>query len=506
MIFRFFVYGIVIVILSDIPNSFGIAYYGAYAIIVFLMLSICILPFRTALILLLMLAIAGKDIVSVGGVADTQLLFSTSSIWQMRLGPIRPSWFVFTVILCQFFKAQKIKFPPFFNRAILWFATVPVITGLIYGGFFGDHASIEVVRDLKFPLMLLMSTILFLSLYRTDPRNLTLVLSVFVGVLLARHFIDLLYFITNFGPAIAEGVSRVSVDSAKGGVVFLVFFGTILIWVRRRVLLGSVITISSILLLAAYGTRMLWVTFFLGGIVLLLTLGIRRSVFFVSIMALLTVVGIWTLFVANPESAEVITARSVTITQGRDVSKFGVAVDPNIISRIDPIRFAEGLNILDTARRGNTWMWGTGYGGFYDDIAINFPLILIKGTVFPYYSFETGRFYYAHFFPMMIFLKHGLLGLVLISALWIIPGYTISKIMRKGNIFSTGKSIMLNATMLCMVAFLVTAMFQLYWSGKGLFINGMIIASCVEFARHYPGNAVSGVQYRKRTGTKDINS
>ena len=59
MIFRFFVYGIVIVILSDIPNNFGIVYYGAYAVIGFLMLSICILPFRTALTLLLMLAIAG---------------------------------------------------------------------------------------------------------------------------------------------------------------------------------------------------------------------------------------------------------------------------------------------------------------------------------------------------------------------------------------------------------------------------------------------------------------
>ncbi|TFB10144.1 hypothetical protein E3V36_04700 [Candidatus Marinimicrobia bacterium MT.SAG.2] len=485
MIFRFFVYGIVIVILSDIPNNFGIAYYGAYAIIGFLMLSICILPFRTALILLLMLAIAGKDIVSFGDLADAQLLYSTSSIWQMRLGPIRPSWFVFTVILCQFFKARKITLPPFINRAILWFATVPVITGLIYGGFFGDYASIEVVRDLKFPLMLLMSTILFLSLYRTDPRNLTLVLSVFVGVLLARHFIDLLYFVANFGPAIAEGVNRVSEDSAKGGVVFLIFFGVILIWVRKRVLLGSAITILSILLLATYGTRMLWLTFLLGGIVLLSILGIRRSVFFVSMMGLLTTVSIWTLFITKPESLEVITARSITITQGRDVSKFDVGVNPNIISRIDPVRFAEGLNIIDSVKRRNAYMWGMGYGGFYDDIALKFPLILIKASAFPDYSFETGKFYSAHFFPLVIYLKYGLLGLVLIPALWIIPGSNIFRKLRNRNIFSKGKPMLLNGMMLCMVAFLVTAMFQLYWSGKGLFINGMIIASCVEFTKQY---------------------
>jgi len=31
----------------------------------------------------------------------------------------------------------------------------------------------------------------------------------------------------------------------------------------------------------------------------------------------------------------------------------------------------------------------------------------------------------------------------------------------------------------------VTAMFWLYWSGKGLFINGLVLAMCTEFVRRW---------------------
>ena len=104
-------------------------------------------------------------------------------------------------------------------------------------------------------------------------------LAAFIGVLLARHAMDLVYFLTNVGPAIAEGVSRASDDSAKGGAAFLAFFGLMLIWARRRVAIGSLIATVAVFLIAAYATRYLWITFLTGALLLVFLLDLEESIF-----------------------------------------------------------------------------------------------------------------------------------------------------------------------------------------------------------------------------------
>lgn len=494
-IIRFFVFSLALVLVSDVPNNWGGLYNSACVIVGFLLFAVLVLPVRPALILLLLLAVAGKDIISSGAMD----MYSTASIWHMQLGPIRPSWIMFGCLLLQFLKFQKISVPLLIKLAILWCLTVPIVTGMIYGGIFADYASIEAVTDLKIFLMLLPSTILFLSLYRRDKRNLPLVLSAFVGVLLARHLIDLVYFVANLGPVIAEGVSRASEDSAKGCIVFLVFFGVTMIWAHKRVLLGSTISILSVLLLVAYGTRMLWITFVLGCFILLFVLGFRRSVFFIFIVTLLTIAGGGALFIVHPESAKIVYSRFATITEGRPVHTFSVPVEDNLISRIDPVRYGEVLNIFDSTTSRYTYLWGTGYGGFYEDSAVDFPDSLIDGSAFANYSLETGKFYRAHFFPVHIFLKYGLVGLLCISALWIIPGYAVFKILHNKKSFASDQPKMLHSTMLSLLLFLATGMFQLYWSGKGLFVNGIIIASFIVFSSRYSVSVVEREGYVART-------
>ena len=132
-IVRYFIYGLALVAISDVPSTWGVLFIFARGVLALLLFASFVMPIRPAVLLLFMLAIAGQDIVSFGDLTE----YSTASIWQMRFGPINPSWIIFGCLFWQLLKIWKIiAVPPLVKRAILWFATVPVITGLFYGGFF----------------------------------------------------------------------------------------------------------------------------------------------------------------------------------------------------------------------------------------------------------------------------------------------------------------------------------------------------------------------------------
>lgn len=510
---NFFLWGLVLVAVSDVPNHWGLAFYCAQGILALLLLIAFLLPVPKAMLLLSLLTVAGQDIVSSAKFSES---FATASIWQIRFGNLNPSWIIFGCLMVQMLKAAPLTIPASVKKAILWFASVPVAAGIVYGGFGTEHAGIEVPIDLKFPLMLLMSIVLFLTVLRRDSGYLPHLLAAFIGVLLARHAVDLIYFIFNWGPAIAEGVSRVSEDSGKGGVVFLVFFGLLLSWRSeflhrerpdsiesgldfqarnrhssrqnslnsyvRRLFVGPAIAAPAVLLLAAYGTRLLWITFIAGAVVLLSVLKSRRSALILLLLVAAGFGGIWALSVINPESAQIVLVRFRTLTEGRSFDDpDAVGVDYNIVSRVDPVRYAETLNIIESAHERLSYFWGSGYGGYYEDKVAYFPHNL--QSAFPQYSFDTGKFYRAHDYFMHIFLKYGLVGLIIITCLWFAPGHALFRMFRSADMLRKDQPLLLHGTMLCVVSFLATAMLQLYWSGKGLFINGMIIASCMDFIR-----------------------
>lgn len=427
--------------------------------------------------LLFMLAIAGKDIDSSGYAGSG---FATASIWQIGFGPVNAGYIIFGCLLWQLLRIKIITVQPFVRRAIIWFSTVPIVAAIIYGGFLTENAMVEAVVDMRFALMLMASIIMFYSFLKKYPEYFNTLLVAFICLLLARHMMDLIYVIANIGPEIAQDVSRGSEDSAKGAVVILIYLGMALILAKRHMLTGGAIVISSVVLLVAYGTRNLWITFLLGILVFISFLGLRKGVKFILIGAFLTIAGIWVLFIVNPTTAEIINARSKSLIEGRPVEKFGVAVEYNIISRIDQVRYAQVFNVLDSINRRYAWLWGTGYGGYYEDEVIPFPHDL--QSAFAEYSFQTGKYYRTHQFTTHMFLKHGLLGWLCIISLWLIPGIVLFKIYRKKDMFAKNQPVLLHCVMLCFAAFLPTGMFQTFWSSKGLFLNGMIIASCMAFA------------------------
>ncbi len=494
----FFCCGLALVFVSDVPNIWGGYFVVARVSLAVLLFITLLLPIRPAILLMLLLALAGQDIVSSGNVSATDLDYSTASIWQMGLGPLNPSMIITALLIWRLSRIRKKIIPSFVKWAFLWFVTVPVIAGLVYGGMYSEHAGVQVAQDLKFVIMLLTSIVLFLSVMRGDRKYLSQVVAVFVGVLFARHLVDLIYVIANVGPVLSAGVSRGSEDSAKGGVVFLLYFGLILFVIQKRPILGILITIPSVILLVAYGTRNLWVTFVFGVLVLLLFTGVRRWLILVPVGVVLLSVGIWALRLVNPRSLEIVQVRSRSITEGRPVDEFAVRVQDNWLSRIDQVRYAQILNVFDSLGKRYAYLWGTGYGGYYEDSAVLFQHDLKSS--FAQYSLDEGRYFRTHSFSTHMFLKYGLFGMIFIYALWFIPLYGLFRIWRRRNMFAANQPLMFHAVILCIAAFMPTAMFQTYWSGKGLFINGLIIAVALEFSRHSSGLG-ENFQRRKRAAT-----
>lgn len=482
---RAFLFALPLVIASDMPSTTGWMFVVCTGITASLLLFSLLLPPQKALLVILVTALAGRDINLGGYETDIEI----ASVWANYIGPLKPSWIIFTIVFLQILRLKKLFVPRVVSWAIVWFASVPFLAGLFYGGLTGPHAGIQAIVDFKVPMMLLSSLVLYLSVIKRHPDFPFALIAVLMGGLFARHFADLIYVAYNVGPEITEGISRGSLDSAKGAVVLLLLFSTLLVFVHKRFLYGTALTLAFAALLVSYGTRMLWITTLIGSLVLLFSFSLQRRMLLAGLVVVLAIAGAWGSVVLNPESARVAYLRFQTITEGRPISKFSVDVAPNLFSRIDPTRYGQFLNLMETSTRRGSVLWGLGYGGYYEDRAV--PMHYDVGSAFPEYSYETGYFYRAHFFPAHIFLKYGLVGLWIIGAMWVVPGWYLFTFFRGTNYASGRKTPVPLSVMRCLMAFLATSMFQLYWSGKGLFISGVILALCIDFSIRHCGMKAS---------------
>lgn len=465
---KFAVFAIIVALLSDVNSAQGGLYWVAKISIASLLVISIFSPVRIGLIIFFILLIVGQDITQ----APSEMFFwgpiATSSIWSFNIGPIRPSWIIAVSCIIHIAKVAWLQTNNTVKLALVWFATVPILTGFMYSGSTKEIAIIEVPVDLKFGIMLLLSIILFYSLLAKYPQYLATLVAVFVGSLLARHSIDFIYWLMRYGPLLSVTTPRASVDSAKGGVIFLLLYSIYLTIVQKKFISGLIIGIVSVLLIVVFATRGLWVTAFLGCILLLFILGIRRGLIAVPIVAIVVLSGIQLVEKIQPQTSEFVSKRAETFTLG--------TVGKNYLESLDPIRYRQIFNTFDTSFRRGALLWGSGYGSYYTDDAIPFPVELIGA--FPFYSRTTGKFYRAHDYFLHVLFKHGLIGLIIITALWLVPGWQCYKLARADRTLMSG-------TLACLVAFLITGFNQLFWSGKGLFLNGFVIAVLFSVADQY---------------------
>src|SRR5690606_10353930 len=103
------------------------------------------------------------------------------------------------------------------------------------------------------------------------------------------------------------------------------------------------IFILGLILLFAYSTRMLWVTFVLGLLLVVFSLDYKNKIKF--IISLPVIIIMFLLMIKLP-AFELQYNRLLTITEGRSEEDMVVNVEYNFISRIDPVRYAQYVNVI----------------------------------------------------------------------------------------------------------------------------------------------------------------
>jgi hypothetical protein len=463
-IVAFFIFGVLVALLADVRDYSGMFLFARGVLVGLLVLSL-LLPARWAIPIFFVVTVVGVDRLQAAGEIFTHGEFTTASIWRIWLGPIRPSWIVTICAFVQIVKVLPLVIDKPVKIAAIWFATVPLVTGYAYGGFHTGVAFIHIPSDIRLGVMLILGVVLYRSLLRKYPDYLTILLALLAGVLLARHFVNVVYFLIGHGGRGLTGAIRVSVDAAKSTVIFALLFGLYLTLKKKRFVLGPVISLGSSILVVVFATRMIWLLAIVGCAILLYIYGAKRALIMLPVVLVMAWGGIRVIRALKPLTAEVIAIRVETFTPGRS---------GNILMRVDPIRYMQVANSTNTNLKRFAVFWGSGYGGYYTDEVITFPRELTDA--FPEYSAITGKFYFCHNYVLEVLFKHGIIGLIIITSLWLVPGW------RCYRLFDKRDSSMLSGFTACLLAFLPTAIFHLWWSGKGLLINGFIIAALMSIA------------------------
>ncbi len=460
--------GFIVALLSDVPGTAGPIFIGARAVLLLLLVISLFLPARIAIPLFFILLVGGVDSVQTSSAKSTEGLQTVAGLWKFQVSIIRPSWFVAACILIQMLKVMPIHINKVTKHAIVWFATVPVITSIMYGAPYTIARSIEIPQDLRFAVVLVANIILFYNFFRKYPESINIMLAVLVGCFLSRYACDTIYWFVGRGATIA-GLNRVSVDSAKSCVIFNLLFAIWLIVKHKKIVLGTVLGLSSCLLLMVYATRLNWVTAVLACAILLVLFGAKRLLIVFPIFLIIVFGSIKLIAVFSPET---------TLALSETAGEFSFEqTNTNYLVKLDPLRYGEIVNSLNTTAKRLAFVWGNGYGSYYTDEVFAFPSSLVDAH--PVYSEKTGEFYWLHNFPFQMLFKHGIIGAVIIFGLWILPARKFYKYFDR-----TDKSLY-GGIMLCLLAFILPAMINLWWSGKGLFINGFIIGLFMALADFY---------------------
>lgn len=457
MLLKVFILAVIISLISDIPKGNVSLYFVGLILIIILAFSSIFLSKKQAVINYLIIMLSGRDIWIDGG-------REVASIWQQQLFFINPSLIVTIISLIILIKIKLDKIKKYVLLVLLVFLLIPLFSGIYSGALIGEALPLEIIVDLKFCIMLTIGLILANSILEKKIFEINDFLKIIFIILFARHIVDFYYYLIGYGPYFSDLANRVSLDSLKGAVILLIYYSLFKMLDGYRNIGYISIFILGLILLFAYSTRMLWVTFTLGLLLVVFSLDSKKSIKF--IVSLPVIVILFLLMIKLP-AFELQYNRLLTITEGRSEEDMVVNVEYNFISRIDPVRYAQYVNVIYSLKSDISLFFGKGIGGFYQ----NYPLIVPNTleAAYPEYSFETGKYYKTHDMVSHIILKFGLIGLSFYIYLYFLSFKGWLKIM---NYYSNN----LTKAYFCMFP---TIMLQFYWSGKNLLFAGMYL--CIGF-------------------------
>lgn len=472
---KWFFVALMFVAVADVPASFGSIYIVSKTLLFVLSFGSLLLPIRSSAIVLAIITIACRDVVQTQGEMQAQGEIAIASIWHGGFGPIRPAWIVMGFACILAIRASATLYSRQVRHVILYFASIPVLTAIVYGIAEQQFDLAEAISDLKVPMFLLAGTIIFVRIFTSQSGAVAEMSSVFLGAIAARHVVDFGYWLLGIG-SYFETVTRVSVDSTKGTVAFLLLFALAMIVERRHVLLAGIIVVGSSVLLIVFMTRGLWLSTALGTVLFLHIIGAKRSTIALVCMAIVAFGALQVISFVKPRTMTLALQRLMPKTAGAG----------NVFKSFDWGRYTEVINSTSTTLKRGAVLWGSGYGSYYSESAMMFPDKMTDA--FSHKSLATRRFYTIHNFVLIILFKFGILGLFLLLKLWITPAWACYKACRR---IQRGD---LPTFTIAILAFLPTAMLEITWSSKGLLLNGLVIAFLVAMSRGLVSNSMPNIR------------
>ncbi len=462
------VWGITLVVLSDVTATSGMLFVLARSIVFATAILSLVLGKTKGACLLIILLVAGRAI----QLTEAGDGISLASIWTGSVGPLTPSLIVCIFLVLHAIKNLKSMPHGIFRIAIIWFTVVPTLAGIAYGNFSDSYARNYFKSDLRLPLMLFLAWYVFSTVCQADKSASAKLIISFFGVLFARHTINLLYSINSAGDTFTSA-NAISMCPAKGLVITIFYLGILGLLYTKKTLLFSLASTCSLYMLLTYSSRHLYITALLGIFALPKLVSKKQFVAVIPVISTVFVVALFLLILIRPDTAHYVYLRTSTFFDPARTTR-GVAVDYNFFSAIDPVRYAEILNIVHQSFTKGSILWGQGYGGWFPESIA--PLHVDLKNAYPPEQLSSGRFFYAHDFPPHIYLKYGFTGLLILILIWVKPiRHALTELrINTAHLNSAERTLwLLNAALICTVP---TAILSLWWSGKGCVLTGLILA------------------------------
>ena len=210
----------------------------------------------------------------------------------------------------------------------------------------------------------------------------------FFGVLFARHTINLLYSFSSIA-ATFTSTNAISMCPAKGLIITIFYLGILGLLYTKKTLIFSLASICSLYMLLTYSSRHLYITALLGIFALPKLVSKKQFIAGIPVISTVFVVAVFLLILIRPDTAHYVYLRTSTFFDPARTTR-GIDVDYNFFSAIDPVRYAEILNIVQQSFTKGSILWGQGYGGWFPGSIA--PLHVDLKNAYPPEQLASGSF------------------------------------------------------------------------------------------------------------------
>ena len=382
----------------------------------------------------------------------------TTSFWQLFLFGLPPSFFVFLFL---FFIGLRLKInyisKPYFVL-FLYFSLISVTISFFYGYIFDSFS--RFISDFKVVIFFIGGLHIFDKLFKIERINKGQLVSTFFGFTISFLVGDLIFSFFNNIDTSLTSYKNLSYDSVKGLVIFPAYYAFLRIIQGERILFNFILLIFSLYLLIAYQTRWLYLTFFIGLILIMFFLEFKMILIYLTTVPILFFIILYFLRFFNNDILEIAIIRFSFINDLNSKSS---------LDEVDIVRAGSIYNSIYTLKDKFGFFWGLGYGSWFTDNYFSMSNLTV--AAFEDSSIQIRRFYRVHDFFFNYLFKYGIIGILIYLNTFISPLYKLYKIK---NILK--KNTQYYITFLLLVGFTPTAITYFWFTGKGLLICSFFVS------------------------------